>query len=133
MAGVLYELLLIGQSPHDELYAPWLRPGTWVLNGEPVKKMVFIEALPALGEMRFLGVAKGESPAHPPLLEIRVIDHKRIVLPVPARSSLVQTNVLRRTRTSVQVNHLRFMGFWTNDHHVAALHNLEGALLTSWT
>src|SRR6266700_6073913 len=62
MAGVLYELLLIGQSPHDEFYAPWFRPSTRVLHGEPVKKVVFIQALPAFGEMCLLGVAIGESP-----------------------------------------------------------------------
>src|SRR5260370_16181786 len=49
MAGILYELLLIGQSPHYEFYAPRFRPSTLVLHGAPVKKVVFIEALPALG------------------------------------------------------------------------------------
>ena len=134
MARVLYELLLIHQSPHDEFYTPWSRPSTRVLNCEPVKKTVFIQAFPALGQMRLLGVAiVTESSAHPPILEIRVINDECIALPVPARRSLVQTNVFRRTRASVQVNHLRFMRFRTNHHHVMALHNLEGALLASWT
>src|SRR5437879_6484375 len=133
MACILYELLLIGQSPHYKFYAPGPRPSTWVLNCEPVKKMIFIQALPALGEMRLFGVAIGERPTHPPILEIRVINDEYIALPVPACGSLILPNLLRRPRTSVQVNHLRFMGFRTNDHHVTALHNLEGALLASWT
>src|SRR5437899_11982807 len=49
MAGILYQLLLIGQSPHDEFYAPRFRPSTRVLNCSPVTEVVLIQALPALG------------------------------------------------------------------------------------
>src|SRR5258708_32674981 len=81
--------------------------------------------------MRFLGVAIVESPPHCPIIEICGINYERIDLPVPACSALVQTNVLRRTRAPIQVNHLRFVRFGTNDHDITALNNLEGALLTS--
>src|SRR5260370_5006157 len=83
--------------------------------------------------MRFLGVAIVESPPHCPIIEICGINYERIDLPVPACSALVQTNVLRRTRAPIQVNHLRFVRFGTNDHDITALNNLEGALLTSRT
>src|SRR5258708_26471243 len=118
MARIIYQLLLVRQPPHYDFYAPWPRPGTGVLNGEPVKKVVFIQALPALGEMHLLGVAIAESPTHPPILEICVINDECIALPASPCGPLVETNVLRRTRPSVQVNHLRFMGFRTNHHHV---------------
>src|SRR6266446_3637401 len=74
-----------------------------------------------------------ESPAHCQIIEICGINDERIALPVPARSPLVQTNVLRRTRAPIQVNHLRFVRFGANDHDIRALNNLEGALLTSRT
>src|SRR5258706_7118701 len=74
-----------------------------------------------------------ESPAHSPIIEICGINYERIALPVPACSPLVQTNVLRRTRAPIQVNHLRFVRFGANDHDITALNNLEGALLTSGT
>src|SRR5258707_15004947 len=83
--------------------------------------------------MRFLGVAIVESPPHSPIIEICGINYERIDLPVPACSALVQTNVLSRTRAPIQVNHLRFVRFGTNDHDITALNNLEGALLTSRT
>src|SRR5260370_16254536 len=83
--------------------------------------------------MRFLGVAIVESPPHCPIIEICGINYERIDLPVPACSALAQTNVLRRTRAPIQVNHLRFVRFGTNDHDITALNNLEGALLTSRT
>src|SRR5260370_16103357 len=83
--------------------------------------------------MRFLGVAIVESPPHCPIIEICGINYERIDLPVPACSALVQTNVLRRTRAPIQVNHLRFVRFGANDHDITALNNLEGALLTSRT
>src|SRR5207253_9787702 len=57
MACVHYELLLIHQSPHYEFYTPWSRPSTRVLNCEPVKKTVFIQAFPVLGQMQLLTVA----------------------------------------------------------------------------
>src|SRR5258708_27568593 len=134
MAGIFYELLLIRQSPHYDFDAPRPRPSTGVLDGEAVKKMVFIQALPALGEMRLLGVAiVVESPAHCQIIEICGINDERVALPVPARSPLVQTNVLRRTRAPIEVNHLRFVRFGANDHDITALNNLEGALLTSRT
>ena len=48
VAGIFYELFLIRQSPHYDFDAPKPRPSTGVLDGEAVKKMVFIQALPAL-------------------------------------------------------------------------------------
>src|SRR5580704_12357307 len=96
--------------------------------------MVFIEALPALDEMHRLGVAiVVESPAHCQIIKICGINDERIALPMPACSPLVQTNVLRRTRATIQVNHLRFVRFGANDHDITALNDLEGALLTSRT
>src|SRR5258708_21907105 len=84
--------------------------------------------------MRLLGVAiVVESPAHCQIIEICGINDERVALPVPARSPLVQTTVIRRTRAPIQVNHLRFVRFGTNDHDITALNNLEGALLTSRT
>src|SRR5215468_6789898 len=83
--------------------------------------------------MRFLGVAIVESPPHSPIAEICGINYERIVVPVPACSPLVQTNILRRTCAPIQVNHLRFVRFGANDHDITALNNLEGALLTSRT
>src|SRR5215470_223437 len=83
--------------------------------------------------MRFLGVAIVESPPHCPIIEICGINYERIYLPVPACSPFVQTNVLRRTRAPIQVNHLRFVRFGANDYDITALNNLEGALLTSRT
>src|SRR6516164_5132068 len=83
--------------------------------------------------MRLLGVAIVESPAHCPIIEIRGINHERIALPMSACSPLVQTNVLRRTRAPIQVNHLRFVRFGANDHDITALNDLESALLTSRT
>src|ERR1700693_6274649 len=84
--------------------------------------------------MRLLGVALVvESPAHCQIIEVCGINDERIALPVPACSPLGQTNVLRRTRAPVQVNHLRFVRFGANDHDITALNNLEGALLTSRT
>src|SRR5260370_38465860 len=107
MAGVLYELLLIGQSPHDELYAPWLRPGTWVLNGEPVKKMVFIEALPALGEMHLLGGAICSESFHSPIVKIRLLHHTPTPPPSTAPGHFTRTKSPSRARTSIQINPLR--------------------------
>jgi hypothetical protein len=39
-------------TPHDDFDAPRPRPSAGVVDGEAVKKMVFIQALPALDEMR---------------------------------------------------------------------------------
>src|SRR5215510_2250562 len=83
--------------------------------------------------MRFLGVALVISHHNCPIIEICGINYERIDLPVPACSPLVQTNVLRRTRAPIQVNHLRFVRFRANDHDITALNNLERALLTSRT
>src|ERR1700692_2370970 len=84
--------------------------------------------------MRLFGVAIiVESPAHRQIVEIRGIDDERIALPVAAWRPLVQTDGLGRARAPVQVNHLRFVRFGANDHDIAALDNLEGALLTSRT
>src|SRR6266446_998713 len=83
--------------------------------------------------MRFLGVAIVESPPHRPVIEICGINYEHIDLPVSARSPLIQTNVLGRTRAPIQVNHLRFVRFGANDHDITALNNLERALLTSRT
>src|ERR1700730_10999254 len=65
--------------------------------------------------------------------EIRVCNDQRIALPVPPRRPHLQMHALRRTRTSVQVNHLRFQRFPTNNYRVATLNNLEGRFLTSGT
>ena len=133
MARILYELFLIGQPPHDEFHAPRSGPSTWVLDCEPIKKVVFIEPLPPFGQMRLFGGAIGIERTHAPILEVGVFDDERIALPVPARRSLVETKALRRTRTPIQIDHLRFMGFRTDDHHVPALNNLQRAYLTSGT
>src|SRR5580693_8873784 len=95
--------------------------------------MVLIQALPALDEMRLLGIAIVESSPHCQLIEICGINDECIALPVPACCPLVQTNVLRRTRAPIEVNHLRFVRFGANDHDITALNNLERALLTSRT
>src|SRR5712671_6748834 len=83
--------------------------------------------------MRLLGGRRIEKQTHCPIIEICGINYERVDLPVPACSPLVQTNVLRRTRAPIQVNHLRFVRFGANDHDIAALNNLERALLTSRT
>src|SRR6202043_1075908 len=125
MACVLHQLLLIRQPPEHDFYAIRLRPRSGIVPGKSEKQMRVIQPLVARGEMLL--------PRTFLIREIRVFNDQRIALPVPPRGPYLQMHALRRTRTSIQVNHLRFQRFPTNNYRVATLNNLEGRFLTSWT
>jgi hypothetical protein len=49
VARILNELFLIRQPPHYEFHAIRFRPGSRIIQREPVKQVRVIQALPALG------------------------------------------------------------------------------------
>src|ERR1700688_2240124 len=125
MACGLHQLLLIGQPPEHDFYTIRLRPRSGIVPGKSEKQVRVIQPLVARGEMLL--------PRTFLIREIRVFNDQRIALPVPPRGSHLQMHILRRTRTSVEVNHLRFQRFPTNNYRVGTLNNLEGGFLTSGT